>query len=69
MREDKARLTHGVLWFLLALIVMAAWGIQAFFMRLSNESMRAESIFFYMTVTGLLLMPIAIYLTDFFSKP
>ncbi len=59
---------YGVLWFLLALVVMTAWGIQAYFLRLSNESMHAESIFFYMTVTGLLLMPIAIYLTDF-SQP
>lgn len=59
---------HGITWFVLALLVMMAWGIQAFFMRLSNETMHAESIFFYMTVTGLLLMPFAILLTDF-SKP
>lgn len=59
---------HGFTWFFLALLVMLAWGIQAFFMRLSNETMHAESIFFYMTVTGLLLMPFAIHLTDF-SKP
>jgi len=56
---------HGLLWFILALFVMAAWGIQAFFMKLSNETMHAESIFFYMTVTGLMLIPIALYLTDF----
>lgn len=56
---------HGLTWFVLALLVMVAWGVQAFFMKLSNETMHAESIFFYMTVTGLLLMPIAILLTDF----
>ncbi|MBT5187924.1 MAG: EamA family transporter [Kordiimonadaceae bacterium] len=56
---------HGVLWFILALFVMAAWGVQAFFMKLSNETMHAESIFFYMMITGLMLIPIALYLTDF----
>ena len=53
------------LWFLPALGVMAAWGVQAFFMKLANASMDAESIFFYMTVTGLLLVPVALAMTDF----
>jgi uncharacterized membrane protein len=55
----------GLGWFVLALIVMAAWGVQAFFMKLANHSMRAESIFFYMMVTGLLLAPVAWAMTDF----
>ena len=53
------------LWFVLALVVLGAWGIQAYFMKLSNISMTAESIFFYMMVTALLLMPIAWMMTDF----
>jgi drug/metabolite transporter (DMT)-like permease len=57
--------SYGVTWFLLALMVLAAWGIQAFFMRFSNETMHAESIFFYMMVTGLLLIPVALWMTDF----
>lgn len=64
----KGAVDHGVLWFILALIVLAAWGIQAFFMKLSNETMHAESIFFYMMATGLLLIPVAVFLTDF-SQP
>ena len=52
-------------WFILALIVLAAWGLQAYFMKLSNETMRAESIFFYMMVTGIALIPVALYMTDF----
>jgi uncharacterized membrane protein len=52
-------------WFLLSLIVMASWGVQAFFMKLANRSMSAESIFFYMMVTGLLLAPVAWAMTDF----
>lgn len=59
---------YGTLWFVLALCVLLAWGIQAFFMRLSNETMQAESIFFYMMVTGILLVPVALMMTDF-SQP
>jgi uncharacterized membrane protein len=52
-------------WFLLSLIVMGCWGVQAFFMKLANRNMRAESIFFYMMVTALLLAPVAWAMTDF----
>ena len=55
----------GLGWFLLSLIVMVCWGVQAFFMKLANRSMSAESIFFYMMVTGLLLAPVAWAMTDF----
>lgn len=61
-------LTNGGSWFPLALIIMAAWGIQAYFMKLANNSMSAESIFFYMMIGGLLLIPAAWLMTDF-SKP
>src|SRR6202046_4802454 len=56
---------YGQLWFIPALGVLAAWGIQAFFMKLANATMDAESIFFYMTVSGLLLIPVALAMTDF----
>lgn len=52
-------------WFVYTLIIMAAWGVQAYFMRFANGFMNAESIFFYMTITGILLIPAALYLTDF----
>jgi drug/metabolite transporter (DMT)-like permease len=39
--------------------------VQAFFMKLANATMDAESIFFYMTVWGLLLIPVALAMTDF----
>ena len=52
-------------WFVLALAVLVAWGVQAYFMKLSNATMHAESIFFYMMVTGLAIVPIALYMTDF----
>lgn len=55
----------GYLWLVLALAVFFAWGIQGFFMKFANKTMAAESIFFYMAITGLLLSPVAIIMTDF----
>jgi drug/metabolite transporter (DMT)-like permease len=52
-------------WLILALIVMLCWGLQAYFMKAANTIMSGESIFFYMTVTGLALVPVALSLTDF----
>ena len=55
----------GLGWFALSLLIMAAWGVQAYFMKLANATMDAENIFLYMTVTSLLLVPIAVWMTDF----
>jgi len=52
-------------WIPLALLVFLAWGFQAFVMRFANETMKAESIFFYMMLTGLMLIPFALWMTDF----
>lgn len=57
--------TSGYLWVVLALLVFLAWGIQAFVMKFANQTMKAESIFFYMMLTGLLLIPVALMMTDF----
>src|SRR5271165_213454 len=56
---------QGVTWFIYALIILLAWGVQAYFMKLANASMDAENIFLYMTLTGLLLIPVALWMTDF----
>ena len=58
----------GGSWFVLALGVMLAWGLQAYFIKLANATMTAESIFFYMMLTGLMFIPVAFVLTDF-SRP
>jgi uncharacterized membrane protein len=55
----------GVVWIFLALAVFLAWGIQAYFMKVANNHMTAESIFFYMMISGLVLIPVAFYMTDF----
>ena len=59
---------HGIAWFVYSLIILIAWGVQAFFMKLANRSMRAESIFVYMALTALALIPVALWMTDF-SQP
>ena len=59
---------QGLGWFALALLIMAAWGVQAYFMKLANNTVSAESIFFYMMVGGLVLAPVAWAWTDF-SQP
>jgi drug/metabolite transporter (DMT)-like permease len=56
--------SYGV-WFYLSIGVMVAWGLQAYFMKLANASMSAESIFVYMTISGIALVPFAFLLTDF----
>lgn len=63
---DSALSGYG--WILLTLVPLLAWGAQGFVMRFANEHMKAESIFFYMTVSSLLLIPFALWMTDF-SQP
>jgi uncharacterized membrane protein len=60
-----APLAQGISWFLYALIILFAWGVQAYFMKLATATMDAENIFLYMTLTGLVLIPVALWMTDF----
>lgn len=55
---------QGVGWFALSLLIMLAWGLQAYFMKLANNTVNADSIFFYMTVGALVLVPVAWAMTD-----
>jgi drug/metabolite transporter (DMT)-like permease len=66
--SPDAETHHYGAWFVLALAVMLAWGLQAYFIKLANASMSAEGIFVYMMLTGLVFIPVAFALTDF-SKP
>jgi uncharacterized membrane protein len=63
--ESVAPGSQGLAWFFYALIILLAWGVQAYFMKLANATMNAENIFLYMTLTGLLLIPVALWMTDF----
>lgn len=55
-------------WLLLTILVFMMWGLQAYVMKFSNQTMKAESIFMYMCISALLLSPIAIAMTDL-SQP
>ncbi|MBT2744797.1 MULTISPECIES: DMT family transporter [unclassified Lysobacter] len=54
----------GLGWFALSLLIMLAWGLQAYFIKRANDSVGAESIFFYMMLGAVLLMPAAWAMTD-----
>ena len=56
---------NGNLWLILALFVFLMWGVQAFIIKVANKSMKAESIFFYMMISAILLIPFAVSSTDF----
>jgi uncharacterized membrane protein len=66
--ESGAAGTQSVAWFIYALIILLAWGVQAYFMKLANATMDAENIFLYMTLTGLALIPVALWMTDFSTR-
>jgi drug/metabolite transporter (DMT)-like permease len=59
---------RGRFWLGLAVLVLLAWGIQAFVLRFGAETMSAEGIFFYMAATAVALAPVAYFMTDF-RKP
>jgi drug/metabolite transporter (DMT)-like permease len=41
------------------------WGVQAYYMKVANISMTAESIFVYMAITAVVLIPFTVLMTDF----
>jgi drug/metabolite transporter (DMT)-like permease len=55
-------------WLIPAIVIMLCWGMQAYYMKAANHVMSGESIFVYMTISGLLLLPIAAAMTDY-GKP
>ena len=55
-------------WMLLVAIPLFAWGAQGYIMRFANAIMPAESLYFYMMATSVMLIPLALYMTDF-SRP
>ncbi|MBR4809550.1 MAG: DMT family transporter [Bacteroidales bacterium] len=54
------------LWIAFAAVVFVFWGIQALIMKLANNyAPDAESVFIYMAISGLVLIPVALLMTDF----
>jgi drug/metabolite transporter (DMT)-like permease len=53
----------GGVWLLLAIVVCVAWGVQAYFMRkAATVGVNDATTFTWMTISGLLLVPIAIWM-------
>lgn len=55
---------QGWQWLLLAIGVFLLWGVQAYVMKKANNTSSPESIFFYMMLSGILLIPVALGMTD-----
>ena len=54
------------LWIVFASVVFISWGVQALVMKLANNyAPDAESVFVYMAISGLVLIPVALAMTDF----
>ncbi len=61
---------QGYSWLFLASVVFLLWGLQAYIMKFAGDikkegSMQAESFVFYTTISSILLIPVALYMTDF----
>jgi drug/metabolite transporter (DMT)-like permease len=55
----------GILWVVYSLLILLCWGVQGYVISHANRGMKAESIFFYMMLTGILLIPAALAMTNF----
>jgi uncharacterized membrane protein len=58
----------GYLWLVLSLAAFILFGFQGFYAKVAMKSMLPESVFVYMTISNLLFIPLAWYMTDF-SQP
>jgi drug/metabolite transporter (DMT)-like permease len=69
-QPPESSAVKGFLWLLLAMIVFIMWGVQAYIMKSISDSsqadsMKAESIAFYTMLSAIVLIPIAVLMTDF----
>jgi len=60
----------GFFWLVLAILVFILWGVQAYIMKFGGDSekegsMQAESFAFYTMISSILLIPLALSMTDF----
>ena len=52
-------------WLVLAAIVFLCWGVQAYAMKFATGMMSSESLFFYMMVAAVAVIPLGLWMTDF----
>jgi uncharacterized membrane protein len=60
LQEPTSSPVHGSLWLVGTIAIFFMWGLQAYFMKSSANSISAEELFVYMTATGLALSPVAL---------
>jgi drug/metabolite transporter (DMT)-like permease len=65
LQEPDSSPVHGHLWLIISILIFLLWGLQAYLMKSSANSISSEDLFLYMTLTGLALSPIALWMTDF----
>lgn len=65
LQPGQNKQVQGYTWLIMAMLVFVMWATQGFVMKFANNGMKAESIFFYMAVSSVLLVPVAIGMTDF----
>jgi uncharacterized membrane protein len=65
LQEPSNSPVEGYGWLIVALLIFFSWGLQAYFMKSSASSISSEGLFFYMAVTGIALIPVALWMTDF----
>jgi uncharacterized membrane protein len=58
-------IVQGFTWLLFSMAAFLMWGMQGYLIKKYVASMEAESMFFYMAITSLLLIPLGIGMTDF----
>lgn len=66
--SDSANVSTGP-WLILALIIMVAWGVQAYFMKkAATIGVNDATTFAWMTISGLLLIPVAWFMMGDFPS-
>jgi uncharacterized membrane protein len=65
LQERANSPVHGYGWLALTVSIFFMWGLQAYFMKSSADSITSEGLFVYMASAGILLCPIALLMTDF----
>ena len=60
--------SNSAVWLPLVVVVFVGWGAQSFVLKLAQRTMTAESLFCYMAVGAIAVVPGAVAMTDF-SKP
>ena len=56
-KQPSGGSASGIGWIFLSVLVFMMWGVQAYVMKFASSTMKAESIFMYMAITAVLLIP------------